>query len=71
LMALGKYTFSIYLMNTIAIGSTKAVILKFIAWDGFNFIFIAPIILLSGLLIPIAVKKYVFTKIRPLDFITK
>ncbi|NOU13658.1 MAG: acyltransferase, partial [Methylococcaceae bacterium] len=49
----GKYTYSIYLMNTIAIGLIKGVILLFISWNGIYFLFIAPLLLFSGLYIPI------------------
>ena len=69
LLALGKYTFPIYLMNTIAIGLTKGIILKFVTWDGPNFVFIAPILLFSGIFIPILIKKYIFPKVRALDII--
>lgn len=67
---LGIYTFPIYLMNTIAIGLTKGITLKFILLDGVNFLIVAPVFLCSGIFIPIIIKKHVFSKIRPLDIIT-
>lgn len=70
LLILGKYTFPIYLMNTIAIGLTKGIILKFVTWDGHNFFLIAPILLFSGIVVPIIIKKYLIAKIRVIDFIT-
>lgn len=51
---MGHYTFPIYLMNTLYIGVTKAVLLKFASWDGLNFFWFAPILLVAGLLGPIA-----------------
>lgn len=51
---LGKYSFSIYLMNTIAIGVVKGVILKFTTWDGSNFFWVAPVLLVSGIFLPVA-----------------
>lgn len=65
-----KYTFIIYLMNTICIGLTKGIILKFISWDGTNFIIVGIILLLSGLYAPIVIKKYFLPKIPVLDRMT-
>lgn len=70
LLTFGKYTFAIYLMNTMAIGLTKGVILKFISWDGRNFLFVAPVILFMGVFLPIFVKRYIFPRIPWLDKIT-
>ncbi len=67
---LGKYTFPIYLMNTIAIGLAKGVMTKFMPWDGVNFLIIAPILLLSGVYLPIIVKTMIFSKVPVLDNIT-
>lgn len=67
----GGMTFSIYLINTIAIGAMKAVLLKFSSWDGLNFVFIFfPVLMISGVLIPILLKLIVFKKIGWLDRIT-
>ncbi|XOV81728.1 MAG: acyltransferase family protein [bacterium] len=66
----GLFSFAIYLMNTIAIGVAKGVTLKFVSWDGTNFLWIAPLIFLAGFLGPIIVKKYIFVYIKPLDRIT-
>lgn len=70
LLTFGTYTLPIYLMNTISIGIIKAVILKFTSWDGMHFLFVAPILLISGLYIPIFVKCIIFTRIPFLDRIT-
>lgn len=63
----GKYTYSIYLMNTILIGITKGIILKYMTWNGENFLFIAPILLVFGIYGPILVKKYILVKLPILD----
>lgn len=63
----GKYTYSIYLMNTIIIGIVKGVILLFTPWDGMRFLIIAPTLLFSAIYIPIFIKKYVFVKFPILD----
>ncbi len=70
LLMLGKYTFSIYLMNTIVIGLVKVVFFRIISWDGVNFLWYAPMLLVSGLFVPIAVKKYVLKRFAYLDKIT-
>lgn len=71
LVFVGGMTFSIYLMNTLAIGFTKAVFLKFVSWDGVNFVLLFfPLLMLAGVLIPIALKKFVFPRISWLDRIT-
>ncbi|MDP2025581.1 acyltransferase [Sulfuriferula sp.] len=71
LLFVGGLTFSIYLMNTMAIGVSKAILLKFVSWDGLNFVFVfLPILMTAGVLIPIAMKKFVFPRIRWLDQIT-
>ncbi len=66
---LGKYTFSIYLLNTIVIGTAKGIILRIITWDGINFLFIAPVLLILGIWVPILVNKYVFSRTRLLYFL--
>lgn len=71
LMFVGGVTFSIYLMNTMAIGVTKAVLLKLISWDGLNFVFLFfPLLMFAGVVVPILLKKFVFPKIGWLDRIT-
>lgn len=70
LQTLGLYTFPIYLMNTIIMGVVKAILFKFTAFDGDNFIWIAILLLSVGLIIPIFVKKVVFLRLPILDKIT-
>jgi fucose 4-O-acetylase-like acetyltransferase len=71
LMFVGSLTFSIYLMNTMAMGLIKAILLKFTSWDGPVFVYLFfPALLLSGVLIPIFAKRVVFPRIPWLDRIT-
>jgi fucose 4-O-acetylase-like acetyltransferase len=71
LVYFGEFSFSIYLMNTMTIGISKALLLKLVGWDGLNFIFLyLPVLMLSGLLLPIVVKKVIFSRFRWLDSIT-
>ena len=70
LLSWGLVSYAIYLMNTIAIGFTKGLLLKLVSWDGVNFLFVGPLLLLAGLYVPILVKRYVFPYIKPLDRIT-
>jgi len=68
---LGGMTFVIYLMNTMTIGLSKAVLLKFIPSEGINFVIVyVPALILSGLLLPILIKKYFFPRIPWLNRIT-
>lgn len=71
ILILGEYTFSIYLMNTIFIGLSKAILLKFMPWDYTNFLFFFPVLLLSGVGIPILVHKYIFSHIPYISAATK
>lgn len=70
LLGWGLISYAIYLMNTIAIGFTKGVLLRFVSWDGTNFLLVAPILLLAGLYGPIVAKRYIFPYLKPLDRIT-
>jgi hypothetical protein len=63
LLTLGHFTFSIYLMNTLVGGFVKAVGFKFLGWNYSNFHFPAMLMILSMLVIPIFVKKYIINEI--------
>lgn len=66
----GRYTFSIYLMNTLAIGATKAIMLKITNLDRFNFVLVALCAMIAGLYGPILIKSLIFSRIPALDRIT-
>ncbi len=66
----GTYTYSIYLMNTILIGVTKGIVLKFTTWDGSHFLWIAPILFVAGMFGPIVIKKYILGRIPIFDRVT-
>jgi fucose 4-O-acetylase-like acetyltransferase len=70
LLTFGKYTFAIYLMNTMAIGFIKAILFKVAPWDGFNFFWYAPTLLAAGIFLPIAAKKYLIKRFPYFDKIT-
>lgn len=70
LSSLGRLSFPIYLMNTLAIGTVKAMGLKIVPWDGCNFLIYAPVLLLSGLALPILAKRVVIERFPVLDRIT-
>lgn len=53
---LGRESYIIYLFNTLCIGATKAVIFLFSDWNGANFLWVAPLLLIAGLIGPIMVK---------------
>jgi peptidoglycan/LPS O-acetylase OafA/YrhL len=58
LVHLGRLSFSIYLMNTLAIGVVKALLLKGMPWDGTNFLIYFPLLTLAGLWLPMAIKQW-------------
>jgi hypothetical protein len=59
---LGEYVFPIYLMNTIAIGFPKLLIQRYWSWDGRNFLIVGPILVLSGVLLPIIAQRYFISR---------
>jgi fucose 4-O-acetylase-like acetyltransferase len=67
----GKYTFSIYILNTIVIGFTKGIILKFTSWGGVNFYWVVILLFITGITVPILIKQKIFSKILWLDAITE
>ena len=71
LLLLGEYTFTIYLMNTLAIGLAKGVLLEVLPWDHANFALYFPLLLAAGLLGPIALHRTVLSRQPLLARITK
>jgi hypothetical protein len=59
LVLLGKASLAIYLMNTIAIGLTKGLMLKVLPWDGVNFLLYFPVLVLAGAALPILIAKVI------------
>lgn len=70
LLTWGKYVFIIYLLNTLFIGLVKGIGLKVMPWDGLNFLIYFPLLVAAGMLLPIALKKWVLAKWPPLDRMT-
>jgi len=66
----GTYSFVIYLLNTVGIGVAKAVLLKFMPWDGVNFLVFFAALLAGGLFGPVIAKMLVFRRIGYLDRMT-
>lgn len=71
LMWFGKFSFTIYLFNTLTIGLAKGVLLKVAPWDGVNFLGFFPILLLSGLLGPVLLKTILLDRIPLLARLTR
>lgn len=70
LRTLGQYTFPIYLLNTLTIGATKAILAPVTSFEGFNLIWVSLCLLLAGLYGPIAIKSLFFSRLPALDRIT-
>jgi fucose 4-O-acetylase-like acetyltransferase len=58
LATLGRASLAIYLMNTIAIGLAKGVMLKVLPWDGINFLLYFPLLTLAGAALPMLVAGF-------------
>ena len=71
LQYLGRNTLTIYLMNSLAMGLVRAIVLRYWGWDGWHFFVVAPLLLLSGLFVPIAVQRLVFSRWNWSDRITR
>jgi membrane-bound acyltransferase YfiQ involved in biofilm formation len=63
------YTFAIYLMNTLCIGLTKAVLLHVVPWSNTGFLVLGPCLLLAGMFLPILIRRYVISRSRVLSYI--
>lgn len=70
LLVWGKYTFPIYLMNTIAIGGTKAFFPSITTLNDWGFLGVFIVTLFVGVYGPIAVKAFLFPRLPALDRIT-
>jgi membrane-bound acyltransferase YfiQ involved in biofilm formation len=67
---LGSYSFVIYLLNTPVMGLEKGILLKWLSWDGPGFLVQALLMLIGGLVVPVLIKKFVFSRWRYLDRLT-
>jgi len=54
---IGRASLTIYLINTIAIGITKGLLLRVLPWDGVNFLLYFPVLTLAGVALPMLVKR--------------
>jgi fucose 4-O-acetylase-like acetyltransferase len=70
LLTLGRYSFVIYLLNTIFIGLTKGALLKVMPWDGRYFLIFVPMLLAAGLIGPILLKELALRRVPLLDRMT-
>lgn len=67
LAVLGRYVFVIYLLNTVFIGLAKALLLKFVSWDGAHFLPFAAALMAAGTLGPMLTKRWVLRRLPALD----
>jgi hypothetical protein len=72
LIFVGNMCFAIYLLNTICLGLTKGIMLRFLPlhWNAQDFIPIATAMMVAGVFGPILIKHYILRYIPPLDRIT-
>jgi fucose 4-O-acetylase-like acetyltransferase len=53
---LGQNSLSIYLFNVIVLGFAKGILIRVVSWDGVNFLFYFPLLVVLGTGIPLAIK---------------
>ena len=70
LLFLGRYSFMIYLFNTLCIGLAKGLLLLLCSWDGAHFLPFAMALMAAGTLGPIALKNWAFRRLPLLDRLT-
>jgi fucose 4-O-acetylase-like acetyltransferase len=68
---LAKYTFPIYLLNTIAIGCVRVLVQKYWSWDGVHFLVVAPLLFACGLFLPVLIHRVFIQNIRVLRTIVQ
>jgi fucose 4-O-acetylase-like acetyltransferase len=67
LLWLGQNSFMIYLFNTIFIGVAKGLLLHVTNWDGGHFLPFAALLMISGSLGPVLLKKTVIQRVKLID----
>lgn len=67
---LGKYSFMIYLFNTLFIGLVKGFLLHLCSWDAPHFLPFAMTLMIAGILGPLALKRFCFHHVKLLDRLT-
>lgn len=68
---IGSYSFTIYLLNTIFIGTSKALLLKVMGWDGPNFLLFILVMFSAGLFGSIYCHKWILSRIPYIEKITR
>jgi fucose 4-O-acetylase-like acetyltransferase len=71
LQFLGRNTLTIYLMSALAMGLVRAIVIRTWGWDGWHFFVVAPVLLASGLLLPIVAQRLIFARWSWTDRITR
>ncbi len=67
---LGRYSFMIYLFNTMFIGLAKGLLLHITFWDAPHFFGFAAALMAAGVCGPVALKRLAFKHLKPLDRMT-
>jgi len=70
LLWFGRYSFMIYLFNTMFIGVTKGMLLLVVSWNGADFLPFAVVLMAAGSLGPVALKRYGLRWVPILDRMT-
>jgi len=70
LLLLGRYSFMVYLFNTMFIGLAKGLLSLVWSWDGAGFLPFAAALMGAGLLGPLSLKRVVLRRVPVLDRLT-
>ena len=57
--------------NSLAMGLVRAIVLRYWGWDGWHFFAVAPLLLFSGLFVPVAAQRLLFSRWNWTDRITR
>ncbi len=70
LLWLGRYSFAIYLFNTLCIGFAKGVLLRMVPWRAPYFAEFAVVLMAAGVFGPILLKRFALRRFGTLDRLT-
>jgi hypothetical protein len=68
---LGRNSYTIFLMNSLALGLARGVALRFWGWDDWRFAVVAPVLIACGLILPVMAQRLVFSRSAYLNRLTR
>jgi fucose 4-O-acetylase-like acetyltransferase len=68
---LGRNSYTIFLMNSLALGLSRGVAVRVWGWDDWKFAVVAPVLAVCGLVLPVIAQRLVFSRSVYLDRLTR